>query len=139
MRKVLLLAFVLVAVLASACQSKADVASQNLSTAADNFQIARRIVFYNSITDSYLLTIEGLCSRGNNDAPGEVTITCMVGTDAAGNPLYKKHFLGLSDNVTYVIEQLEAEPVSSYQYKIIFRPETIVPDINLDVQNSNTP
>ena len=44
------------------CQRDAQVASWNLSKAADNFEINRRVVFYNGITDSYMLTIEGRCS-----------------------------------------------------------------------------
>ena len=72
------------AVLLAGCARPADVASKNLSLAADNFQVARRIVFYNGITDSYMLTIEGLCSLGNFDEPGELTVTCKVGPS---NPL----------------------------------------------------
>ena len=106
--------------------SDADVASNNLSKAADQFQIARRIVFYNGITDSYMLTIEGLCSLGNNDGPDELTVTCKC-----SNNTYKKHFLGLSDNVTYFVEQLNDEPVSAYRYKVIFKPLSIIPDIDL--------
>ena len=107
------------------CSTDADVASHNLSKAADQFQIARRIVFYNGITDSYMLTIEGLCSLGNWDTAKELTVTCK--TDEG----YKKHFLGLSDNVTYFVEQLNNEPVSTYRYKVIFKPTTIIPDIDL--------
>lgn len=132
MKKLLLstgLAFALLVGL-TACERPADVASRNLSLAADNFQIVRRIVFYNGITDSYMLTIEGLCSLGNDDKAGSVTITCKTGANE-----YKKHFLGLSDNVTYFVEQLEAADVSTYQYKVIFRPLTIVPDIGIDVGN----
>lgn len=71
----------------TAC-SDADVASQNLSQAADNFEINRRIVFYNGITDSYMLTIEGLCSLGNaDDRSKQLTVTCKVGADQ-----YKKTF-----------------------------------------------
>ena len=104
----------------------ADVASHNLSKAADQFQVARRIVFYNGITDSYMLTIEGLCSLGNNDGPNELTVTCKC---AEGK--YKKHFLGLSDNVTYFVEQVDSENVSASRYKVIFKPLAIIPDIDL--------
>jgi hypothetical protein len=104
----------------------ADIASSNLSKAADQFQIVRRIVFYNGITDSYMLTIEGLCSLGNNDKSAQLTVTCKTGPDS-----YKKHFLGLSDNVTYFVEQIEAKSVSVYHYKVIFKPSAIVPDIDM--------
>lgn len=122
---------VLLLLLMAGCDRPADVASHNLSLQADNFQIARRIVFYNGITDSYMLTIEGLCSLGNYDEPGELTVTCKV-TDKFGRSAYIKDFLGLSDNVTYFVEQLEPAAVSTYQYKVIFRPTTIIPSINLD-------
>ena len=111
------------ACLVAACND-ADVASRNLSTAADNFEIQRRIVFYNGITGNYMLTIEGLCSRGNNDTARQLTVTCKTG---AGQ--YKKHFLGLSDNVTYFIEQVEPAAVGVYQYRVVFKPSVIVPDI----------
>lgn len=103
----------------------ADVASSNLSRAADMFEINRRVVFYNGITGDYMLSIEGLCSLGNADKNREVSITCKTGPGA-----YKKHFLGLSDNVTYFVEQLEAQPVSTYRYRVIFKPATIIPDID---------
>lgn len=95
----------------------ADVASRNLSVAADNFEVTRRIVFYNGITGEYILTIEGLCSLGNADVSGELSVTCKTGAAS-----YKKHFLGLSDNVTYFAEQIESAPVGSYRYRITFKP-----------------
>jgi hypothetical protein len=111
--------------LLAGCQRDADVASYNLSVAADSFQINRRVVFYNGITGDYILLVEGLCSIGNTDKAREVTITCKTGMDA-----YKKHFLGLSDNVTYFAEQLEAKDVSTYHYRVIFKPQSIIPDVD---------
>jgi hypothetical protein len=108
----------------TACSSAADTASSNLSKAADNFEIQRRIVFINGITDKYLLVIEGRCSLGNNDKSGELTVTCKVGPNE-----YKKSFLGLSDNVTYLVEQMEPASADDYHYRVNFRPETLVPDI----------
>lgn len=130
----LLLGLVVVVMLAAGCDSPATVASRNLSLAADNFQVARRIVFYNGITDTYMLTIEGLCSLGNGDREKQRTVTCKTGPDE-----YKKHFLGLSDNVTYFAEQITGGNVSTYQYKVIFRPSVIVPDIAVDVGQGATP
>ena len=104
--------------------SDADVASANLSKAADQFEITRRVVFYNGITGDYMLTVEGLCSLGNHDKSRELSITCKVGPSS-----YKKHFLGLSDNVTYFVEQLEAKPASVYHYRVVFKPAAIIPDV----------
>ena len=108
------------------CDSAADVASRNISKAADQFDINRRIVFYNGITGEYILTIEGRCSLGNYDSYRQLSVTCKTGPSA-----YKKHFLGLSDNVTYFAEQIDAANVSEYQYKVIFRPASIGPDIEV--------
>lgn len=111
--------------LLAACERPADVASRNLSYDADNFRITRRVVFYNGITDTYMLEITGRCSLGNADDAGELTITCQTGPAE-----YKKHFLGLSDNVTYFVEQLEARDVSTFHYQVAFRPQSILPDID---------
>lgn len=124
--KKLVFFFLLLAMLLAGCGREADVASQNLSNAADSFEIYRRIVFINGITDKYLLTIEGLCSLGNFDAERELTVTCKTGPAE-----YKKHFLGLSDNVTYLVEQIDAASVDSFHYRVIFRPSVIIPDIDL--------
>lgn len=123
MKKIIPATFALaaLAVFGAACSSDADVASENLSKDADNFKIARRIVFVNGITDKYLLSIEGFCSI--NDDNKQLEVTCKVGSG------YKKHFLGLSDNVTYVAEQIDPAAVSTNHYKVIFKPETIVPDV----------
>ena len=104
----------------------ADIASSNLSKDADYFKIERRIVFYNGITGGYMLSIEGLCSLGNNDPARQLTVTCKTGPSE-----YKKHFLGLSDNVTYFVEQLDAATVSAYHYKVVFKPQAILPDLQL--------
>ena len=105
------------------CQDDADVASYNLSKAADNFEIDRRVVFYNGITDTYMLTIEGRCSIA--DQSSQLEVTCKTGPDS-----FKKHFLGLSDNVTYFAEQLEGADVNVYHHRVTFKPQSIVPDID---------
>lgn len=104
----------------------ADMASQNLSRDADMFKVNRRIVFYNGINGDYILSIEGFCSLGNDRTSTELNITCKVGKNS-----YKKHFLGLSDNVNYFAEQLESKDVSVSNYKVIFKPSTIIPDIDI--------
>lgn len=119
-------ALLIALVLLTGCEREADVASRNVSIAADQFEVQRRVVFFNGITDTYLLSIEGLCSLGNHDAAGELTVTCKVGPNS-----YKKHFLGLSDNVSYFVEQLEASKVDTYHYRVTFRPSLIVPDLDI--------
>lgn len=100
----------------------ATVASRNLSKAADNFEILRRVVFMNGITDNYMLEIIGYCSI--EDQVHQLEVTCM--TDDS----FKKHFLGLSDNVTYFVEQLEPAVVSRSHYRVTFKPQAIIPDVD---------
>jgi protein involved in sex pheromone biosynthesis len=114
------------------CTSEADVASDNISKDADSFKVERQIVFYNGITGQYMLEIQGRCSIGNNDKAGEVSITCKTGPDE-----YKKHFLGLSDNVTYFAQQLKSVHEDAYHYKVLFRPEEIIPDIETQTSGGN--
>lgn len=113
------------------CATDADVASSNLSTAAEQFQINRRVVFFNGITDKYLLEIDGLCSveTGDSMLKGSLEVTCKTGPTE-----FKKHFLGLSDNVSFFVEQIDGASVSVYNYKVIFKPDVIVPDIDLTTQ-----
>ena len=124
-KKLLTVSVLSLGLLLTGCSREAQVASSNLSHAADNFQLDRRIVFYNGITGDYVLTIEGKCSF---DAVSErkVDVTCKV-----GDKEFKKHSLGISDNVTYFSEQLTSKGVSVYQYKVDFRPTTIIPDVDL--------
>jgi hypothetical protein len=112
----------------------ADIASSNISKAADNFEITRRIVFYNGITGDYILTVEGRCSLGNFDSAGQLTVTCKTGDRA-----YKKHFLGLSDNVTFFAEQMEDANVSAYHYRVTFKPQTILPDVDFRGDTGDLP
>ena len=114
-----------IAILAG-CSSDADIASQNMSKAADQFEVNRRIVFYNGITGDYILTLEGLCSLGNYDKHRELSVVCKTGTAS-----YKKHFLGLSDNVTYFAEQIEPQAASVYRYRVVFKPVSIIPDVEV--------
>lgn len=113
----------------AACEgSEADTVNHNLSKSGDAFDVQRRIVFFNGITDKYLLTVEGACSL---DLTSEraIKVTCKVGQDE-----YKRHYLGLSDNVSYFVEQTESKKEDPFHYKVIFRPESIIPDI--DIQTS---
>jgi hypothetical protein len=72
-----------------------------------------------------MLIIEGKCSLGNNDTSLRMSVTCKTGEGE-----YKKHILGLSDNVTFFMEQVDPKKVSAYHYRVIFKPQSIVPDID---------
>lgn len=88
------------------CDRQADIVSKNISLEAEEFQIYRRVVFYNGITDAYILQVEGYCSVSTEDGRLAVTIKTEDGT-------FLKHYLGLSDNVTYFTEHLKPSKVSN--------------------------
>jgi hypothetical protein len=125
MKKLLLIAVALGSLLVmSGCQTDATKASHNLSKAAEMFELDRRIVFYNGITGEYMLTITGKCSVETSS--NRLAVTCKE-----PNNEYRKHYLGLSDNVTYMSEQLTTAKVSTYHTRIIFKPQSIVPDFDM--------
>lgn len=123
----ILLALVILTTAVSCGQlvSDAAIARANLENAEQDFKVYRRVVFYNGITDAYILTIEGyLAIIVDSDGDLVVTVKTEDGT-------YLKHYLGLSDNVTYFSEALLPNMVSTKQYKVIFKPSAILPGIDL--------
>lgn len=118
--------------LAGCTDDDADVVSENLSKAADNFEVNRRVVMFNGITDQYLLTVEGACSI--KDEGHQLEVVCKV-----GDGQYKKHFLGLSDNVSYFVEQGEPVEASAMHYRVTFKPQVILPDVDFRGSVEDTP
>lgn len=128
-KKLIALALVASSAIAlTGCATAADGVSYNLSQEAESFKVMRRIVFFNGITDKYLLEVQGYCAvdTGHNSAmPDALEVTCMTGVGQ-----YKKSYLGLSDNVSYFVEQLDSKNVKAFHYLVNFHPEVIVPAIN---------
>ena len=118
--------------LLAGCSTDASVVSHNISAAADQFEITRRVVFFNGITDKYLLEIIGRCSI--DDERYQLEVTCQVEDGA-----YRKHFLGLSDNVSYFVEHLNPANVSAHHYRVVFKPQEIIPDVDLVVDPVDLP
>jgi len=118
-----LIALSILPLLAACDVQDAQVANQNMQKAADNFEIVRRIVFYNAIRDSFMLEIIGKCAVHPNNL--RLSVTCKVGPGQ-----FKRHFLGVSDNAPYFVEQLEPVPVNVYHYRVTFKPQTILPNID---------
>ena len=108
----------LIGAVTTGCTS-AETVGYNLSKEADEFKVKRRITFINLRTDSYLFSITGNCSVQGSS---EIEVICRIGEDK-----YQKHFFGVSTETTYIVEQMEYNDVSRYDYEIVFRPEAIVP------------
>lgn len=132
MKRVLAAGAAVLALTLTGCSNDADTANENVSKAADNFEVQRKVVFFNGITDKYLLVIEGRCSVKNESDQKKLSVICKTGKDA-----YKKHLLGLSDNVSYFVEQADAVNVSAYHYRVVFKPESVIPDIDLRTSNES--
>ena len=109
----------------AACSSDSDVVSKNLSKDADNYKVFRQIVVYNSITDKYILEVNGYCSLGNSDAAGTVSYTCK----SPGG--YVKDIIKKSDNVLVFAHQLHPQHVSSDYFKVVLKPSEIVPQFEV--------
>lgn len=116
--------------LLSGCTDAATTANDNLSKAADNFEVPRRIVGINGITDKVLFTVEGFCSITNDGR--KLDVICKTKADGT----VERTTLGLSDNVTYVSTQLSGVKVDLFKPRVIFRPETIVPNVDLSVSGN---
>lgn len=121
--------------LALAGCSEYETSSQNLTKAADNYEIDRRITVINGITDEVLFLVTGRCALSVDEmaAQPQLEVTCKV--DAGdGDNSYKRHIFGLSDNVSYVAEQVEPVEADPFRYRFFIRPESAIPD--LEVQTS---
>lgn len=120
---------VAVAALVAGCGgSNADTVSENISKEAEKFNVQRHIVGINGITDKILFDVEGRCSI-------ETSLRLLVVTCKHGPDDYRKHYIGLSDNTSFVNVQTKGVNVSEYRTKIIIRPESIVPDFDLVTGN----
>lgn len=114
------------ALLGAACtDSAADTANENLSKAAENFEVPRRIVGINGITDEALFSVEGFCSY---EVPDNGTFEAICKNEDGS---IERTTLYLSDNVTFVSTQLRGVEVDLFNPRIIFRPETIIPNFDL--------
>lgn len=111
-------------IMGAACESDADKASENLSKEAEQFKIVRKFVVVNGITDRVIFEVTGRCSY--ESSARQLILTCKEAPKQ-----FKKHTIGLSDNTVWTQTQLEAVDVSVYRTKIIFKPENVIPDVDL--------
>lgn len=108
------------------CETEADRVSYNLSQQADNFNVIRQLTVINCIEGDVLFQMTGKMSikADTTDNQLEVIVENENGT-------YKKHFIGLSDNVTYVVEDMDVNNVSKYKYTLNYNPKMWIP-VNID-------
>ena len=120
-----IIAILLVMVCMACCLTgctEADNVNYNLSQAADNFEVVRKITVYNARTDMIVMEMEGLMSLSNNGA-SELVVTCRTGESE-----YKKKYVYLNDYVIYVVEDITGTVTDPYHYKVHFY--TALPDFD---------
>ena len=119
------LAFLVVCNL-TGCATQAERVSYNLSQQADSFNNIRQVTVINCLQGDVLFQMTGKISINADSADNQLEV---IVEDEYGN--YKKHFIGLSDNVTYVIEDITSGNVSNYKYTLNFNPKMWIP-VNID-------
>lgn len=102
----------------------AENVNHNLSQAADNFQVVRKITVYNARTDMIVMEMEGVMSLSNNST-SELVVTCQTGPQE-----YKKNYVYLNEYVIYVVEDITGTVTNPYHYKVHFYGA--VPDIDIN-------
>lgn len=108
------------------CASDADKASQNIATAAEQFEVQRTIVGINGISGDVVFFAEGRCSF---EAGGKrVDVTCKYSPDE-----YRKHVFVLGDQDSVTITQEKAIDVSEYHTRIVLKPQNLLPEFDIAV------
>lgn len=94
--------------------------SYNMSKEADQFNITRRVVVYNTRTDKVIMEVIGNLSVQKSD--GDIDIIVEVAPNR-----YKKHFVGLNDWTNYSVEDISGAFVDRYHYELNYLPEMLLP------------
>jgi hypothetical protein len=96
--------------------------NENITLEAENFNVYRRVTVINCIKGDTLFEIEGRMNINADRADNQLEIIVEL-----ENGKYKKHFIGLSDNVTYTVEDITGSEVSKYHYEINYNPSMWIP------------
>lgn len=123
LKKIIAVGLISVGSLGLTSCNQADRVSKNLSQEADNFNIVRQITVINCIEGDVLFQMTGKMSITEDVADNQLEII------VEDNGTYVKHFIGLSDNVTYVVEDLNlgANDVDNYKYTLNYSPKMWIP------------
>lgn len=120
MKKVLVISLILTLMFVLTACRQSELVTHNLRREADDFNVRRRITVLNTRTDTPMMQITGLLSI-NVDGDGDLNIAIEK---APGE--YILNFAHMSQDTTYIVEQIETKEVSKYQYEIIFYPKQII-------------
>ena len=117
-----ILIFVCIIVTLSGCDTQANRVNYNITEEAENFNVYRRVTVINCIKGDTLFEIEGRMNIEADTSDKQLEIIVEVDDNK-----FKKHFIGLSDNVTYTVEDISGSEVSKYHYEINYNPNMWIP------------
>lgn len=123
MKKILSFVCVLSLILTFVGCNQAERVSENLSKQADSFNIIRRLTVMSLITNDVMFQMEGKMSVWPKPDRLEIIV------EEQKDILYKKHFVHLGDNMTYIVEDLGigANNVSAHKYTLVYNPKMWIP------------
>ena len=119
---VAILIFVCIIATLSGCDTQANRVNYNITEEAENFNVYRRVTVINCIKGDTLFEIEGRMNIEADTSDKQLEIIVEVDDNK-----FKKHFIGLSDNVTYTVEDISGSEVSKYHYEINYNPNMWIP------------
>jgi len=123
-KKIVSLALIIICVclILAGCATESSRVDNNITQEAENFNVYRRVTVINCIKGDTLFSIEGRMNieADTNDNQLEIIVELDDGK-------FKKHFIGLSDNVTYTVEDISGSEVSKYHYEINYNPNMWIP------------
>ena len=119
-KKIILIVLLVVTVLVLSSCRQADTVRHNLKREADDFNIRRRITVLNTRTDTPMMQITGLLSI-DVDKDGDLNITIEKEPNQ-----FVLNYAHLSQDTTYIVEQIETKEVNKYQYEIKFYPTQLI-------------
>ena len=102
--------------------TEANTVSTNISKEADNFNVTRRLVVINGRTDTIIFSLVGNFSITVDQEENQLEVIAEV-----REGVYRKHFIGLSDEIQYFVEDVGDNEVSKYRYEVEFMPEKVIP------------
>lgn len=121
-KKLFALAIVIFSAVLMVSCSKADRVSHNLSREADELNITRRVTVINGITNQIIFQATGQMSIEYVEERKQLNIIAL-----GENGEYKKHIVGISDNVSYMVEDITGMKGVDTKYRLYFNPDMIVP------------
>lgn len=122
MKKIIALLMSMIIALSLAGCNEAERVSYNLSEQADNFNVLRQVTVINCIANDVVFQMTGKMSIKADTSENQLE---LIVENEDGT--YSKHIIGLSDNVTYVVEDIDTNYVSKYKFTINYNPKMWIP------------